>query len=94
MTSILLALPSKGRLHDQMNKFFESSGIILKRSGGQRTYSGFIKDIEEIDYYKKGLINNIYSFASNIIFRVNIVVESIKVIKFATITGIEWISQP
>ena len=49
MNSILLALPSKGRLHDQMNKFFESSGIILKRSGGQRTYSGFIKDIEEIE---------------------------------------------
>ena len=49
MSSILLALPSKGRLYEQMNKFFESSGIILKRSGGQRTYSGFIKGIEKIE---------------------------------------------
>ena len=49
MSSILIALPSKGRLHELMNKFFESSGIILKRSGGQRTYSGFIKGIEGIE---------------------------------------------
>ena len=49
MSSILLELPSKGRLYEQMNKFFESSGIILKRSGGQRTYSGFIKGIEKIE---------------------------------------------
>ena len=49
MSSILLALPSKGRLHEQMNNFFESSGIILKRSGGQRTYSGFIEGIDKIE---------------------------------------------
>ncbi len=47
MSSLLLALPSKGRLHDQMNKFFESSGLKLSRSGGKRTYSGFIEGIEK-----------------------------------------------
>ena len=49
MSSLLLALPSKGRLHDQMNKFFESSGLKLSRSGGKRTYSGFIEGIEKIE---------------------------------------------
>ena len=49
MSSLLLALPSKGRLHDQMNKFFESSGLKLSRSGGNRTYSGFIEGIEKIE---------------------------------------------
>ena len=49
MSSLLLALPSNGRLHDQMNKFFESSGLKLSRSGGNRTYSGFIEGIEKIE---------------------------------------------
>ena len=49
MSSLLLALPSKGRLHEQMNKFFESSGLTLSRSGGDRTYSGFIKGIKKIE---------------------------------------------
>ncbi|MDG2413379.1 MAG: ATP phosphoribosyltransferase [Hyphomicrobiales bacterium] len=49
MSSLLLALPSKGRLHDQMNKFFDSSGLKLSRSGGKRTYSGFIEGIEKIE---------------------------------------------
>ena len=49
MKPLLLALPSKGRLHGQMNNFFSSSGLKLVRSGGKRTYSGFIKDIEKIE---------------------------------------------
>jgi ATP phosphoribosyltransferase len=32
-----------------MNKFFESSGLKLSRSGGKRTYSGFIEGIEKIE---------------------------------------------
>ena len=43
MSSLLLALPSKGRLHEQMNKFFDSAGLKLSRSGGKRTYSGIFK---------------------------------------------------
>ena len=49
MRSLLLALPSKGRLHEQMNKFFDQSGLKLGRSGGKRTYSGFIEGINEIE---------------------------------------------
>jgi len=49
MSSLLLALPSKGRLHEQMNKFFDSAGLKLSRSGGKRTYSGFIEGIEKIE---------------------------------------------
>lgn len=55
---LILALPSKGRLHDGARAFFESAGLRLARDGGARAYQGVIANIPdtEILYLSAGEI--------------------------------------
>ena len=39
MSIIKFALPSKGRIQEDMNDFFSSAGIKIDKLGGQRTYT-------------------------------------------------------
>ena len=49
MSHIRFALPSKGRIQEEMNKFFSSAGIKITKSGGQRTYIGGFKNYSDIE---------------------------------------------
>ena len=49
MSPIRFALPSKGRIQEEMNKFFSSAGIKITKSGGQRTYIGGFKNYSDIE---------------------------------------------
>ncbi len=48
MKAITIALPSKGRIQEDMNRFLNSAGISIIRDGDQRTYTGHIKEFEDI----------------------------------------------
>ena len=49
MSIIKFALPSKGRIQEDMNNFFSSAGIKIDKLGGQRTYIGRFKDYNDIE---------------------------------------------
>ena len=47
--SLVLALPSKGRLQENANAFFARAGLEIVQPGGARNYRGSIGGIEEIE---------------------------------------------
>ena len=49
MSIIKFALPSKGRIQEDMNDFFSSAGIKIDKLGGQRTYIGGFKNFSDIE---------------------------------------------
>ena len=40
MSSIMLALPSKGRIQEEAVAVFEKAGLTIERPGGARSYLG------------------------------------------------------
>lgn len=44
MTSIILAVPSKGRLEEQTRKIFADAGLAISRPGGARAYLGALEN--------------------------------------------------
>ena len=50
MTQILsLAIPSKGRLQEQAQRYFADAGLVLAQSAGARGYRGTLEGFAEID---------------------------------------------
>lgn len=47
--SIVLAIPSKGRLQEQSLAFFSRAGLNITQSGGARNYRGFIAGVKGIE---------------------------------------------
>lgn len=48
MSTITLALPSKGRLKEQCEAWLARCGIAIEQAGGDRAYSGFVVGLPEI----------------------------------------------
>ncbi|MFT6658161.1 ATP phosphoribosyltransferase [Maritalea sp.] len=48
MSSILLAVPSKGRLEQDTRKAFEKAGLTIDRPGGARSYLGTIAALPDV----------------------------------------------
>jgi ATP phosphoribosyltransferase len=57
-SDLVLALPSKGRLHDASFGWLESAGLHVKRDGAARTYQGVIRNVPntEVRYLSAGEI--------------------------------------
>ena len=48
MSTITLAIPSKGRLKEQTEAFFADCGLKLKQVGGERGYSAVLQGAPEV----------------------------------------------
>ncbi|MEL7130306.1 MAG: ATP phosphoribosyltransferase [Pseudomonadota bacterium] len=48
MTDLILAIPSKGRLKEQSEAFFQSSGFKLSQKGGDRGYEARLDGLENV----------------------------------------------
>ena len=48
MTNLVLALPSKGRLHEQALDYLAQAGLALTRSGGTRDYTARLKGAADV----------------------------------------------
>lgn len=46
---LLLAIPSKGRLQEQVHGFFERAGMALVRAGGDRDYRGALAGLDGVE---------------------------------------------
>ena len=42
---LILAIPSKGRLQENVDAFFTRAGLVIKKTGGTRTYMGAIEGV-------------------------------------------------
>ncbi|ACT58651.1 ATP phosphoribosyltransferase [Hirschia baltica] len=49
MSKLILAIPSKGRLKDQTDKYLAEAGFKLKQIGGDRAYSAELKGVEGVE---------------------------------------------
>jgi len=49
MSSLLIAVPSKGRLQENADRFFGRAGLSVKRSRGDRDYRGTIVGIDGVE---------------------------------------------
>ncbi|MEZ5752078.1 MAG: ATP phosphoribosyltransferase [Paracoccaceae bacterium] len=49
MTRIKIGVPSKGRLMEKTFDWFAERGIIMKRTGAEREYSGAVEGIDGVD---------------------------------------------
>jgi ATP phosphoribosyltransferase len=49
MSKLILAIPSKGRLKDQTDKYLAEAGFKLKQTGGERAYSAVLKGVEGVE---------------------------------------------
>ncbi len=47
--TLLIAVPSKGRLQENADRFFARAGLAVKRSRGQRDYRGVIDGIADVE---------------------------------------------
>ena len=48
MSSLTLAIPSKGRLEEQTREWFAANGLVITRPGGARSYLGTIDGLPEV----------------------------------------------
>src|SRR5262249_24993064 len=48
-TPLILAVPSKGRLQENANQFFEKAGLPILQPRGARTYSGTVQGVPEVE---------------------------------------------
>jgi ATP phosphoribosyltransferase len=46
---LIIAVPSKGRLQENANAFFERAGLTIEQSGGARDYRGAIKGLAGVE---------------------------------------------
>ena len=46
---LIVAIPSKGRLQENTSLFFERSGLIVERPGGDRNYRGRFRGLENVE---------------------------------------------
>ena len=46
---LILAVPSKGRLQQNVHDFFARAGLKLQRPRGERDYRGYIEDVPGIE---------------------------------------------
>ncbi|WP_018998103.1 ATP phosphoribosyltransferase [Hirschia maritima] len=49
MSKLVLAIPSKGRLKEQTDKYFAEAGFKLKQIGGDRAYKAELKGVEGVE---------------------------------------------
>jgi ATP phosphoribosyltransferase len=49
MSTLTLAIPSKGRLQEQVNEYFADAGATLNQSAGARGYRGTLSGLPDID---------------------------------------------
>lgn len=49
MSKLILAIPSKGRLKEQTDKYLREAGFKLKQIGGDRAYSAELKGVEGVE---------------------------------------------
>jgi ATP phosphoribosyltransferase len=49
MTALTLAVPSKGRLQEQVNEYFEDAGAKLKQTAGARGYRATLSGFPDIE---------------------------------------------
>ncbi len=47
--ALILAVPSKGRLQEQVQDYFADSGLAMKQAAGARGYRATLSGIPEID---------------------------------------------
>mgnify|MGYP003352658978 CR=1 FL=1 len=47
--SLIIAVPSKGRLQENTNAFFERAGMAVLRPGGERDYRGRLGGIDGVE---------------------------------------------
>lgn len=47
--TLIVAIPSKGRLQDNTNAFFARAGLVIERPGGERNYRGRFRDLEDVE---------------------------------------------
>ena len=47
--TLIVAIPSKGRLQDNTNAFFERAGLSVERPGGDRNYRGRFKTLDGVE---------------------------------------------
>ncbi|MEW5423639.1 ATP phosphoribosyltransferase [Amorphus sp. 3PC139-8] len=49
MTGLVIAIPSKGRLEENVSAFFDRAGLTIRRSGGSRRYRAAISGIDDAE---------------------------------------------
>lgn len=49
MSKLILAIPSKGRLKDQTDKYLSEAGFKLKQIGGDRAYTAELKGVDGVE---------------------------------------------
>ena len=47
--ALIIAVPSKGRLQENCNAFFDRAGLNIVRPGGKRNYRGLIGGIDGVE---------------------------------------------
>lgn len=49
MSKLVIAVPSKGRLQENANAFFESAGLPVRQAGGARAYAGAVTGLPDVE---------------------------------------------